>query len=367
MRLREVYLTNEQAIADTQLLTIDINVIDPISYLEVIVQATGGATSVTDHEVHDDVAKVEVVDGSFVIESLTFLEWEALNWLSLGNPPMLKLSENAAAVQREGIIIPFGRYLGDPNYYLMSSKFRNPQFKINVALTISATVGFATGSGRVTVIAHVIEDGAGPCLGTIMAKELDSFTSAATGVRRSELPCDYPYLGIMVKGLLTLNNAQAVISNIEVELDSRKFVPANLSSVHLAELNRQWYGYFDQAKITLKNDTGTSLLDLYDIDQAVCSWSTTLQPANIIALTAERVTFGAMLQTVVPAISLDATARVRTVRARGFQPHGCLYLPFGRRDFDSDWLMVPNYKNFNAWLTQSAAGACAVVGEQVLK
>jgi len=367
MRIRDVYLANEQVIADTQALTIDINIVDPISYLEVIVQATGGATSVTDHEVHDDVAKVEVVDGSNVIESLTMVEWQALNFYAVENQPLMKLSENAAAVQREGFVIPFGRFLGDPNYYLLPSKFRNPQFKINVTLTISATVGFATGSGRVTVIAHVIEDGAGTWMGTIMAKELDSFTSAATGVRRTEMPCDYPYLGVMIKSLLTLNKAEAVITNMELELDSRKFVPANLSMAHLAEMNRQWFGAFLQDKICLKNDTGTSLLDLYDIAQATCSWSTTLQPAQIIAITAERITFGAMLQTVAPAISLDATARVRNVFAKGFEPHGCLYYPFGRRTVDSDWLVVPNYKNFNAWLTQGAAGACAVVGEQVLR
>ncbi|MHC4397646.1 MAG: hypothetical protein ACYS1A_18540, partial [Planctomycetota bacterium] len=174
LKTRLRVLKDEASINDSDTITLDINITKPISAFTILYEATNGATSCVDHELHDDVSKIEVVDGTDVKTSLSMIEMQALNFFETGKLPFQQLTEAAAGVQKEMAIIHFGRFLNDPDYYIDPTKFDNLQLQLVHALTVSATAGFATGTGKYTVIAHIMEDGYGPALGYMMAKEKKS-------------------------------------------------------------------------------------------------------------------------------------------------------------------------------------------------
>jgi len=360
MRVRDTYLLKEETISDSQTKIIDIEIVDPITALEILYEADNGATSNLDHEIHDDVSKIEVVDGGTVLASLSMIEWQALNFFELGKFPYISLTEKGGATQKEGILILFGRYYGDPEWAFDPTKYKNPQLKCTHALTISSTAGFTAGTGKLTVIAHILEDGVKP-KGFLSAKNIKSWTTAASGEERTELPNDYPIRLLLVKALLTTNRADEVISRIKVSVDSDKYVPFELDTDHLAQRNAAIFGLVRQKKQLLASDGDARKLDIYDIQGAYVQSLQDMDIANVEATDAEQVTLQVLILTTTPSIAKDTTDRDILCEVAGWQPHATVCYPFGRMNVAEEWLPAQNYKKIEVIATQAAANGAASV------
>ena len=147
MRWRDVVLRENHTLADSGTTILDINIVDPITALFIKIENQNGATSCQNVRPHEDIDKIELVDGSEVIFSMSMLEAMALNFYETGRLPYFKWDEGAAAAQYDTCLLLFGRYLGDKLLYLDPKKYKNLQLKITHSFTISGTAGFEATPG----------------------------------------------------------------------------------------------------------------------------------------------------------------------------------------------------------------------------
>lgn len=364
MRFRDHYFKREATVNDSDTVIIDINVKNPISAIAIEYEATTGATSATNKEIHDDVSSIELVDGSRVLWSLSMAQARALNFFETGILPHQVATEAAGAVQESKCVLHFGRVLDDPEFYIRPSDYNNLQLRITHALTISATAGFATGTGKVTVMARIIEQGATVYKGFLMAKEKISYTSATSGDKEIDLPKDYPYRLMMLKALVTTVTHQEILTKHKLSIDADAYIPFNMYSEDIDDMNRTKFGLAKEKKEVLATSADVRLCDLYNIEDAHIRSDVTLEIPIIEGIDAEALTIGLTVITVAPAITVETSDIALHLTVYGSQPNANLAIPFGRLDSPADWLPAPEYGDIRLISTQAAAAACAVVLQQ---
>ena len=263
MQERLVYLADEEAIPDSGTFVKNIDVVDPITQIDLIFEATTGATSCVDHEIHDDIRKLEAIDGGDVLLSLTMIEEQALNSFERGLFPWFDFDEGASKTVREGCHIMFGRGPRDQEIYLDPTRFKNPQLRITHALTTSATAGFATGSGKITAIAHVLEGAKGPHKGFLLSKEHYSYTGTASRHEYIDMPVDYPWRLLAIKALRSTYGWEEQVDKVLLHADRKKFVKLDMRGRHIFAMNFDLFDPLIQLKTLLSAAQGTALMVLY--------------------------------------------------------------------------------------------------------
>lgn len=365
MKFRKHYFKRESTIANTDTIIIDVNVKDPISAITVEYEATNGSSSSLDHELHDDISSIELVDGSNILWSLDMESARALNFFELSRLPHEKCNCGAAGTQEEKCIMHFGRFMDDRDFYLDPTRYNNLQLRLTHALTISSTVGFATGTGKVTVMARIIEEGAAPYKGFMCAKEKVSYTSGTSGEKEVDLPRDFPYRMMLLKALLTTKTHEEVLSKHRLSIDADAYVPFNEYSEDITDENIAQFGYAMQNKELLVKDDETALFDLYSINDVVIRTDEDDELASVEAVDAESVQVQ-LIEFADPGVGVfETTSKVCFATARGSQPYAHLCVPFGRLNHATDWLQAQNYGDIKLFSTQAAAGACSVILQQL--
>lgn len=358
MKVRDVYLAKAQTLSDSQSLTIPIPKGLKVQSLRIKYNATNGATSNTLGKLNGMVSKLEVVDGSDLLHSLSMREEQALNFFSNQVLPRQILTAGAAAVVTEEAIIQFGRFFRDRLYYLDTARFSNPTLRLTHALTISATAGFATGTGALSVIARVIEDGAPPYAGFVMSKELKSWTTAASGDEPTVLPLDFPYLGLLVGALKTTILPDAILTNLKLQVDAGRFIPRDITGTDLLAENIEQYGEARQDFRPLTDTAATWLGDLYYQGGAVASRPGATSKLLISSVTAEQV---------IMAMTTGGTADANQITLQGYAPHATFYLPFGDGLNPDDYLSPQGMAELKLILTQGTVSAAGTIVAQQLR
>lgn len=365
MKTRKHYFKREATIADSDSVQIPINVNDMISAISVEYQATNGATSCIDHELHDDVSKIELVDGSTVLWSLSLAQARALNFFETKLLPHELCSEGAAGAQEESCVIYFGRFLFDPEYYFNPKLYNNPMLVLTHALSISATAGFATGTGKITVIGELMEEGFSGYKGFLSARERLSYTSTTSGDKDIELPRDGRYRMLLLKALITTYTPQEVLTRHRLSIDGDKYIPFDLYTEDIKDMNISRFGLVKQKKELLSADDGTALLDIYDIDDCTIRTTADDHLASIEAIDAEQIQNGLYDLTTPGTPALQTTAKVCFVTAYGSAPYAIYAVPFGDLYDQNDWLDSEKYGDVRLFSTQAVAGACSVILQQL--
>ena len=111
---------------------IDLNLSDPVSQIIVIYEPL--SASGVDPVAHPAkcISKIELIDGSDVLFSLSGTRAQAVDWYHRKQEPAnicLYLNGNASEMV---YILNFGRHLWDPLYAFDPKKFINPQLKITI-------------------------------------------------------------------------------------------------------------------------------------------------------------------------------------------------------------------------------------------
>jgi len=360
MRERLVYLANDESVSDAGTFIKSIDIVDPITQIDIIIEEVTGATSCVDHEIHDDVSKIEVVDGGDVLHSLTMIEEQALNCFEKQRFPWFDFDEGASKTVREGCHIMFGRGPRDQEINLRPTAFKNPQLRITHSFTISGTAGFITNKGTMTAIAHVLEDAAGGSRGFLMTKEHYSYSSTASAHEYIDMPVDYPYRLLMIKALLTTYGWEELISNVKLHADREKFVKIDMNGIHLFAQNFDQFDPLVQLKTLLTADQGTALMDLYYPKDVTVHGNT----AKVIGLAenvnSDKVTVGVLKGTSGTTKVTAAGTKALRVTYEGYQPHGCVAIPMGDMMDPDEWWNVAQYGTVTLDLLATATGSAAV-------
>lgn len=356
MKTRDYLLVNAETLTDSQTFTKALDRNLKIQEVRCRYSATNGATSNTLAKINGMVSKLEVVDGSDVLHSLDGKECQANNFFRHGCLPFQQLNSKAAGVVIEEFIINFGRFRGDREYYLDTSRFSNPKLSLTHALTISGTAGFATGTGALSVILKLIEDGAPPSRGFIQSQEVDAWTTLASGHHRTDLPLDFPYHSILVKDLETLIEPDVDLTNIKLNINSGRFIPIDLSTAIILADNISRFGKAQQ-RMNFLNDTAvTWLSDCYGRVSAWAGPAGTTSVAIVQTVIAEQVVL----------LMVTGGSASNFINVSGHAPHSCLYLPFGDGRNPEDFYPVQGVDSMELDITEGAAGgAGAVIVNQV--
>lgn len=367
MRERLVYLADTEAIPNAGVFIKNIDLVDPITAIDLIFEATTGATSCDDHEIHDDITRIEVVDGGDVLHSVTMLEEMALNCYERGQFPWFTQTEMPGIETDEACHIMFGRTPRDEEINLDPKKFLNPQLRITYALTISATAGFATGTGYITAKAHVLEEAPTAARGFFLTKEHYNWQEVANQWEYIDMPCDFPYRLILLKALLTTNMWEALVNHVILHGDRKKFVKIDLDGIDIIRQNFDQWTLFWQKKIIRRADDAAALLDLYhninrDVEPGADDHITTIE-----AVAAEQVQIGLYNMAVPGTPALQTAPQANIVTLGGLEPHSCACMLMGDLHQIEDWWDVTVHKSIELAVQATAVGgdAAAVVIQQL--
>ena len=238
MKYRQNELYHEQSLDNTGTKIIDLNFKDPLSALGLQFAGVNGATSNKGNWMSDVITKIEIVDGSDVLGSLSLKQAQALQSHQTGKMPYINFEEGAAKGGKDEVMLLFGRYLWDGEYYLDLTKFSNPQLKITTDEDVIRAIGadgWSDGSFKVSITAFIIQEGAAAAKGFFMNKEVYNFTAAATGDEHIDLPRDYPYVGLMLSSTIKQSDIYELVSKMKISCDSDKFIPINQYTNHYLE------------------------------------------------------------------------------------------------------------------------------------
>lgn len=148
--------------------------------------------------VADRITKLEVVvDGNHPIKSLTGLEAQILSFYRDKKVPPDYISDPALSSQRSFFIFDFGRYFGDPDYYLDWEKHASSELRITNDFD-----GTVYASGVITVDEFISHGDPLPASkGVFTDRQLKEYTTVQNGEEPTKIPTTDPIrsLALMVR------------------------------------------------------------------------------------------------------------------------------------------------------------------------
>jgi len=243
MFIRRILIDQETQTNDSATRRLPLPRLGILSGLEVRTSITNGATRGTER-VFDAIDRIQVVaDGSNVIFDLEGSE--AYRWAHhfLKREPPHIWDETNAVVQRLTLPVPFGRWLGDPEFALDLSQFRDVELRIQFSPTIAGTA-FATGTTQFHVIALIDDesDYTGRLRGYLRTVQVNAFTSLASGDTQIELARTYPYFDIHVFAREATTADGTNITRAQVWANDRSRIPFDGRWDDIQALNEHVHG-----------------------------------------------------------------------------------------------------------------------------
>lgn len=343
---------------------IDLKASSPVSAIRLTFLGTNGATSCKDNRLNDVITKIELVDGSDQLLSLSLKQAQALEFRRTGKMPFMRPGEKASGGQEEGCMLLFGRALWDPELYLDLTKFKNPQLKITTnisAVAAASATAFLSGSLKVTMDLYLIEEGAQPAVGFMMAKDIYGFTSATSGDEHIDLPTDYPYVNLMIRAYTAGNDVDENISDLKIDCDSGKFIPIDKKVKDVYKREEQDLGPC-HLKYWLFRENGETVYHDLNHDPII----------SLLPVAAKRIAgctyswSGRFVLTYYDDTGAAVTAEDEILMVvHGSCLHSTVNVPFGLREDPASYFDPTMFGDIDLVLTQAAASAVSVVLEQL--
>ncbi|MCK4822811.1 hypothetical protein KA005_44020, partial [bacterium] len=146
------------------------------------------------------ISKIELVDGSDVLDSISGMELQATNISEMGKPIYAELNYIDECYAILALELRFGRNLWDEQLALDPTRFKNLQLKITHN---KASGGSVPDAGQLSVLAHVFDEKVINPIGFLTNKEVFAYTLVASAHKYIDLPTDRPIRKIGIKALYT--------------------------------------------------------------------------------------------------------------------------------------------------------------------
>ena len=326
---------------------IDIDVADPISQLIIELAVTNGASAAPTAHALACLTKIEIVDGSEVLFSLTGYEAEAADWYnnhiqrSTWNPYLSGMD-----VQRF-IAINFGRWLWDPVLALDPKKFHNLQLK----LTLDVDAGGASPSAcKLQVWAALFDEKKITPIGFLMHKEIKSYVMTASGHEYTDLPTDYPYRKLFIRAHVPGTEPNIFLDNIKLSEDQDKRIIVNHGFEDIFRTIALLTPVYTETIIGYVGLTSTAgrCTPTARVNGICQRWALTTGAGEIAFYDGDGGRFYVIAAT---------AASNMQVFLQGWLPHGVYEIPFGDQKLIEDWFSVGKIGSLKADITAgSGAG-----------
>jgi len=326
--------------------TIDINIKDTISRITMIWKATVATVSVMTAPVLRALSKIELVDGSDVLFSLSGEEAQALNYYDRKVMPYNSLSLTVGGFQTAEVSIDFGRYLYDPILALDPSKFSNLQLKITWDED-AANASVVTNSFQ--VYAYIFEDEKLEPTGFLQAKEQYQYSMAASAHEYIDLPTDYPLRQLLLRAYSEDHAPLTLLDTLKLSIDNDKRVPLDMKA---DDYTRAALANYPRIQERVTYDAAVTAKTIYapvsqDIDVSI-SYDDTLFVTAQSKFAVATIT-GAK-------IALAASVDIKALDGHifGYLPHNCIPIPLGDQQSIEDWLAVADIGSLRANILSSS-------------
>jgi hypothetical protein len=352
---RVTELLASESIATAATKVIDLNLTDLVSRIVIQVKGTNSTGVPTAHPAKM-VSKIELVDGSDVLFSLSGVEAQALNFYDEEELP-----ENANMYVNDVMAIAtfhinLGRYLWDKVLALDPRKFSNLQLKITHNKALG---GGAPDAGTLSVIAFVMEAADANPTGFLMAKEIQSYALTSSAHEYISLPLDYSYRRLIIASLAAAKQPWEQFNKVKLSIDNDKQVLINnMSTSDLIKV------FPHKRFVEMLVGTGTGSAEGTYCTAAMEAFAA-MAPLNS-ALAASSVltqAYGGYLT------MLADSAELVQLLISGKCPHGSLNIPFGISDDIATYLDVSKVGALKFDITAGssilASSTCEIVAQQL--
>lgn len=332
--------------------TIDINLADPISRIQVLCRARAGSWPVLGHPCQC-FTKIELVDGADVLASLSGKEAYALDYYQTGQQPYSLLDYLQGAYAEVTLNLNFGRWLFDPLLGLDPAKFRNLQLKLTHAYQAG---GCTTDRLYYSVWADLFDEKRPGLTGMLLGKEHIALTTGAGTTQYVDLPTDLPIKMIMLESRADDDGPHDQYESVKIteEFDKRIIIDADILDVI-----RMVMGDYPMIIETGSFATTAGLRD-YDIAPG---YETNCVVSGGQAL----VVYGAAGYKHGSEISIIGSGNGQlNVHSRGWCPHNAVPFVFGDPKDPADWWDVSKVGSARMKITSgsganTSADTCVVI------
>ena len=305
---------------------IDINIADIISRIDIIFRTKNGDAAFDDHAAAN-ISKIELVDGSDVLFSLSGREVQALNFYDRKMAADNHLVAQTATWMRASFGIDFGRHLYDPELAFDPTKFTNPQLKItwdeNVANTNCA-------DNYLTIQAHLFDELTPSPTGFLMSKQVYSYTPEANAYEYITLPTDYPFRRILFGSHQEYRTFTQMIAEVKLSEDNDKRIPFDMTGDELLWESKRTCPEYIETVYCLIMDTDTNFRVTPSEDAIIVGMNTgALQDLFIVFHNG-----GLVLA------KTETSGETVYMICKGYIPHGLVSVPFGNPATPADWYDV---------------------------
>lgn len=351
-RHAEIMAPEDLGTAGTKIVNIDL--VDIVSRITVVFKPVGGSVTILGHPILG-INKIELIDGSEILHSLTGKEGQALNIFDTKVPVVQELDYRIGGTPLIYYHLDFGRFLWDTVLAFDPSKFKNPQLKITWD---ENAYDASVGDHAFIVYGHAFDEKAVSPTGFLMAKEIKSYTGVAGGYEYTDLPTDYPLRKLVLQGELAGSGVRAVIEDIRLSEDKDKRIPID-GDIH--DLRSFLDPLVPDAVDIVRATVATGSTVLYCTPHNLASVVQSVDTPDVVpssgACSGGR--FWAEMET--------AAGNVQ-FQIRGKNPHGCICIPFGDQDDIADWYDVTKLGNLKLRIkggSGAASSTTKVVTQQI--
>jgi hypothetical protein len=307
--------------------TVDLDFPDIISRLTILFQTINPGSVVIQEHPLANLPKIEVVDGSSVVFSLTGLQAHALEFFDMGR----LYPGGGSFVPAWGLVaianINFGRFLFDQQIALDPKKFTNLQLKVTYDEDVSVASSVVN---SLTVLAELFDEKAVAPTGFFMNKDIFDYTPVANAVQTIDLPTDYTYRKLILQARVPDLWFGGIIGNLKLTEDNDKRVPLDLTGSELENWLHQMWPECSEHIVAFLN-TGTGIDLFHAATQGIRPRADIYCASDVLG----NVPFGYR-----NAYKTTTAASYQAMEIAGTMPHGCICIPFGDQQNMADWYDV---------------------------
>lgn len=347
MNYRDVLLQNNIDISTADTKTYNINLTDAISrlYFKFNIQNHATTPVIIAHPARA-VSKIEVIDGSTVLHSLSAEQMLAANYFDRKQVPQSYINgvTNTQSYFTAGI--DFGRWLWDPELALDPTKFDNLQMKItyNKALYESSAVYMYMSIGAKIFDQKKISPG-----GYLRRREVTTWTPSGTATERVEVPVDLPLRKLFLQGYSTTKNYRGQIHDVKLSEDEDKKVPYDFNTRTFCAEQFGDYPPIIEPIVFVGSASTEVIYTMASYEGQFVPIPTAAEDIFLTSYTADTLTVD----------SATGGNRVEGI-SRGHIPFFTFPLVFGNQDIIDDWYDLTNVKSLIAHCTASTPGTSPV-------
>ena len=340
---------------------IDLNLADPVSQFHIVYEAMNASHSEGNAHPAKCITKIELVDGSDVLFSLTGQEAQAVDWYHRKQePPNILLFANNIASEMI-YVMNFGRYLWDPLFAFDPKKFTNPQLKITIDIDGG---GIQADSGYLTVLAQIFDEKAITPEGFFMHKEIKDYTLESASHEYTDLPVDYVYRKLFARIQKYGAGPDYSFNTLKLSEDNDRRIPFNHT---ISEILKMMVGQTRPYRESIMCQGDTTQRHYYCTP---CYWplfSTTFWvgvcPAGMISIYEGD---GGRFK-----LDMNTASGNCQIMCEGWCPHGVVEIPFGLQDDPADWYDVTKLGSLRLDILShsdmSSSESCQIMIQQLRK